>query len=146
MTASTFSPASTASTISSWPGRKALKPKTECSRADALARESNMSSHSSAERRPPGKFLLELVNSLPRQRKSLPTISCIYYIFSIAWPLHCACVLYVAMRLHSARFDSRWVRRGPRTCHRHDPGVRAVLPMGEFNWRGVDECVSGPLS
>src|SRR6516162_1042283 len=50
MTASTFSPASTALTISSWPGRKALKPKTECSRSDALAGASSIFRHSSAQR------------------------------------------------------------------------------------------------
>src|SRR6185295_19724125 len=123
MTASTFSPASTASTISSWPGRKALKPKTECSRADALARESNMCCHSSARRHWPGKFLLELVNSLRQGRNALLTYSCIIDIYSIVTRLHCACVLYVTLRLHSARFDSRWVRRGrtrlPQARSRH---------------------------
>jgi hypothetical protein len=61
-----------------------LKPKTECSRADALARESNMSCHSSAEQRPPGKFFLELVNSLRERRQALLILSCIVDIFSIA--------------------------------------------------------------
>src|SRR5262249_26407220 len=50
MTASTSSPASTAWTISSWPGRNSLKPKTECSRSDALERVWSISRHSSAQR------------------------------------------------------------------------------------------------
>src|SRR6185369_899702 len=42
MTASTFSPSSTACTISSCPGRKPPKPKTECSRSRAVESEADM--------------------------------------------------------------------------------------------------------
>src|SRR4026207_1758500 len=60
--------------------------------------------------------------------------------------VHRACVLYVTLRLHSARFDSRWVRfdrmhlpqgRSSRSCRTADGGVQLAWSRRMRKWTSL---------